>query len=58
MQKITIRIPDELLDRLEKGKGSHENLSSFCRLLFEKGLRMCEIEQAAIKKIIGASNDK
>lgn len=54
MAKVSISIPDELLNQIEKSKGKHESFSSFCRTLFEKGLRLREIELEAIGKILGA----
>ena len=55
MAKVSISIPDELLDQIEKSKGKHESFSSFCRTLFEKGLKLRELELEAANKILGAN---
>ena len=52
MAKVSISIPDTLLDQIEKNKGKHESFSSFCRTLFEKGLKLHELELEVVSKIL------
>lgn len=51
MQKITIRIPDELLEKLENSKVGYESLSSLCRALIEQGLESKKQEQELLEEL-------
>ena len=51
MQKITIRIPDELLGRLENSRVGYESLSSLCRALIEQGLDTKEQERELLETL-------
>lgn len=51
MQKITIRLPEQLLERLENSKVGYESLSSLCRALIEQGLESKEQEQELLRAL-------
>lgn len=51
MQKITIRFPDDLLQRLENSRVGYESLSSLCRALIEQALDAKDQERELLETL-------
>ena len=51
MQKISVRLPDELLERLENSRVGYESLSSLCRELIRQGLEAKEQQHELLEAL-------
>jgi metal-responsive CopG/Arc/MetJ family transcriptional regulator len=51
--RISISLPQELLEEIEQNQEKYQSFSGFCCSLLEKGLKVQSLERRAIEEVVG-----